>query len=256
MKINWKSFKSDPYFFFKYFFIQMLTSLLIFGALLNYKEEIHLMPQLHWSHFIFLPFALVIGVQLPAILHNAVHRNIKPLALNDIIGELVGFFVLFGLGPFRISHILHHAYADSESDTHPPHGKNFAWFLMTTQMNTIKVIRQKFLDQHGHHFKNHLILIVELFFYYISLLCRVGIWFLIFGPEFFLAFYLPAYIVNVLVFAHVNYATHATQDDGSVKIINLNNHWYYKLINNIGSGVYFHANHHHSPNLYNPMKES
>lgn len=66
------------------------------------------------------------------------------------------------------------------------------------------------------------------------------------------AAYAPAYLTNVLVFAHINFATHKTNADGSTEIINLNHNMWYKTVNFFGSGVYFHKNHHVRPNLYDP----
>lgn len=256
MKVNWKSFKKDPNFFLKYFSRQALTAGLLLSGVLAFGLQFDFELNTEWWHFLLVPISMLLGVQLPAILHNAVHFNIRPKALNDIIGEITGFFVLFGLGPFRISHFLHHAFADTEWDTHPPEGKGFWYFLATTQLSTIAVIRRKFLQIHGNTLKNHLILVSEMGFYYVSLALRVAVIYLVLGPELFVCAYLPAYVVNVLVFAHINYATHATQEDGRTEILNLNHNVYYRFINFVGSGVYFHANHHRYPHLYNPMKGS
>jgi fatty acid desaturase len=256
MKIDWRTFRSDKNFFLKYFFMQMVTSLLLMCGLVLLRDVSSM--QLTWQPELFylLPLAFVLGIQLPALLHNAVHFNIKPKWLNEIIGELGGFFVLFGLGPFRISHFLHHAFSDSDRDPHPPLGLKFFPFLVQTQLNTIQVIREEFLNRHRRDWISHAILFTEMSFYYVSLLARVGVWIFALGPNLFVYFYLPAYITNVLVFAHINYATHETQPDGSVVIVNLNRTWYHKLVNVIGSGVYFHKNHHERPHLYNPMRSA
>ncbi len=254
MKVDWRTFRSDRYFFFKYFLVQMITSLMILGILAYSFYPFHITFEWNPWLILLLPFMIIIGIQLPAMLHNAVHFNIKPRWLNEVIGEVGGFFVLFGLGPFRISHFLHHAFADSRRDPHPPQGHNFPMFLATTQLNTIRVIREEFFKAHGRQWSSHVILISEMIFYYISLMARIAVWFLVFGPTLFVFAYLPAYITNVLVFAHINYATHETQADGTVKIINLNRTWFHKLVNVVGSGVYFHKNHHERPNLYNPSR--
>lgn len=255
MSINWKSFKKDQNFFLKYFAGQAVSSVAILGALMILGRQFSFTLNIEGWHLAIIPFAVILGVKLPALLHNAVHFNLRPRLLNDIVGEVIGFFVLFGLGPFRISHFLHHAFADTEWDTHPPEGKGFLWFMISTQINTITVIRRKFLQLHGNTLRSHTILFFEMMFYYVSLATRAAIWYLALGPELFLVLYLPAYITNVLVFAHINFATHATRDDGSTEILNLNHNTYYRFINWIGDGVYFHANHHSHPNLYNPMTE-
>ena len=252
MRVSYANFKKDKFFFLKYFFNQMSWSLIILALLLVVKG-------IHFSGFEFQTWqiipaiiAVLFGIQVPAVLHNAVHHNIKPRWLNELIGEVAGYFVLFGLGPFRISHVLHHAHADSEFDPHPPNGKGFLYFLATTQLNTIRVIRRRFLNIHGSSAKTHSVLALEIFFYYISLVARLVSWVLLLEPTYFMVFFVPAYLTNVLVFAHINFATHKTHADGRVEIINLNHNFYYKLVNRIGSGVYFHKNHHLKPGLYNP----
>ena len=128
------------------------------------------------------------------------------------------------------------------------------YFLATTQLNTIKVIRAKFLEIHGSTPAMHAVLATEMLFYYVSLVARVLCWYWFLEPTLFVAFFIPAYVTNVVVFAHINFATHSTLADGSVVITNLNHNWYYRLVNTIGSGVYFHRNHHLKPGLYNPAR--
>jgi len=254
MKITYANFKRDKNFFLKYFFTQMLSSLAIVSFVLFLKGLNLAEFSFQTWHIIPALIAIIAGVQVPAVLHNAVHFNIKPKWLNELIGETAGYFVLFGLGPFRISHILHHAHADTKNDPHPPNGKSFLYFLATTQLNTIKVIARRFLDIHGDTKKNRSILMTEIFFYYISLVARLASWIFLFGPTMFVVVFLPAYLTNVIVFAHINFATHKTTADGRVEIVNLNDNWYYRTVNTLGSGVYFHKNHHLKPSMYNPMK--
>jgi fatty acid desaturase len=253
MKITFQEFRRSPYFFFKYFLFSMLTVAVPFFVLLN-TSTLNFIPELTWGHLWLLPFAFVFGIQVPVILHNAVHFNISPRWLNELIGELCGFFVLFGMAPFRISHVMHHAHADTELDTHPPMGKSFAHFLATTQLNTIRVIAGQYFERHGHSRKTHTIMAGQMVFYYLGLVMRLGTWFILLGPTYFVAFYLPAYITNLVVFAHINFATHQTLPSGEVIIVNLNHNLYYRVVNALSAGAYFHKNHHLRPKLYNPSK--
>ena len=82
---------------------------------------------------------------------------------------------------------------------------------------------------------------------------RFFIWYMILGPELFISLYLPALLVYSLAFAHVNYITHITDEQGETVIINKDDNFYYNFINYIGSGVYYHKNHHNHPKLMNPM---
>jgi fatty acid desaturase len=254
MKITFAEFRKKKFFFFQYFLVQMLVIAPIAMILFSkgyFSTELHL----HTWHLAILPFAFVFGIQVPVVLHNAVHSNIKNKTLNEIAGEVTGFFVLFGMAPFRISHILHHAHADDvELDPHPPRGKSFAHFLATTQLNTIRVISNLYFNIHGRNAKTYSIMATQMGFYYVGLVSRAAIWFMILGPTMFVAFYIPAFMTNLVVFAHINFATHKTLPTGEIVVVNLNHNLYYKTLNVLSSGAYFHKNHHDRPKLYNPMK--
>ena len=248
--ISFRNFRKDPFFFLKYFSVQMIVMV---SAALLVKDIAHGELALSWTHLLFLPFAFAFGLQIPVALHNAVHSNIKPKLLNEVIGELCGFFVLFGMAPFRISHVLHHANSDDpELDPHPPMGKGFLYFLATTQMNSIRVIANQYFAIHGKSKKTYAIMGLQMPVYYVGLLARLFIWWKILGPTYFVAFFVPAYITNLVVFAHINWATHQTLPDGKVVIVNLDHNLYYKTVNMIGAGCYYHLNHHLRPGLYNP----
>lgn len=254
MKISFAEFRKNPYFFLKYFSMQMIVMIVLsLVVVLTLGLSLDFVPHLKSYHLLMLPFAFCFGIQVPVMLHNVVHHNIKPKWLNEIIGELCGFFVLFGMAPFRISHVLHHAYPDDhEKDPHAPQGRNFLHFLSITQLNSIKTIANKYYEFHGRSFKTYSIMGVQMACYYVGLVLRAYIWFKVLGPTLFVAFYIPAYLTNVIVFAHINFATHKTLPTGEVEIVNLNHNLYYKMVNFIGSGAYFHKNHHTNPNLYNP----
>src|SRR5690606_6808120 len=106
------------------------------------------------------------------------HYNLSNKTVNEIVGELCGFFVLFGMAPFRISHTLHHAYPDDPvKDPHPPMGKGFAYFLATTQLNTIKVISNVYFEKFGRNKQTYSIMATQMICYYIGLGGRVLIWY-------------------------------------------------------------------------------
>jgi fatty acid desaturase len=254
MKINYAEFRKDKHFFLKYFSMQMI--LMVFLTVLVIKSagnSFDFTPKLSMAHLLILPFAYCFGLQVPVLLHNVVHNNIKPKWLNELLGELCGFFVLFGMAPFRISHTLHHAHPDDlEKDPHAPDGKSFLHFLANTQMNTIKTIANHYFKFHGRSSKTYCIMAVQMLCYYVGLILRLFLWYKLLGATFFVVFYVPAYLTNLIVFAHINFATHQTLSSGEVIIVNLNHNLYYKTVNFLGSGAYFHKNHHINPRLYNP----
>jgi hypothetical protein len=59
-------------------------------------------------------------------------------------------------------------------------------------------------------------------------------------------------MANIFVFAHINYATHVQSRDGDFEIINLDSNFYYRFINVVSFGGYFHKNHHLKPYAFNP----
>ncbi len=52
----------------------------------------------------------------------------------------------------------------------------------------------------------------------------------------------------------MNYVGHTRDTAGNTVIVNRDDNLYYKFINAIGSGVYYHRNHHSYPKLANPMQ--
>jgi fatty acid desaturase len=114
-------FRLDPFFLTKYFLIHPAICL----AIILSFSYFNLTPQidLPFSPFFLLPFSLIIGIKLPAIMHNCFHYNLK--RFNFLAGELTSFFVLMSLGIMSINHAFHHAYADTEKDPHNTEGKRF-----------------------------------------------------------------------------------------------------------------------------------
>jgi len=64
--------------------------------------------------------------------------------------------------------------------------------------------------------------------------------------------YIPSYLSMTLFFAHFNYYTHRPRGKDSVEILNLNYNPFYKFLNFLSFGAYFHKNHHRKPSLFNP----
>lgn len=251
MKLTWKSFREDRTFLTKYF---MLRVLLLAGAVYLLKDEAIYQLNLSWVHLSLLPIAIIAGIQIPVLMHNCMHGNLKSKFINELLGELTALFALMNLSILRINHTLHHAYADTHDDPHDPAHKNFLTYLFVSQLTGARIIESKFLEYHGKTRSNVVLFKFNIFIHYTGHLLRLWLWFLVFGPEMFVSFYIPAFIVYSLAFAHVNYITHTRDQNGKVEIINKDDNLYYNFINLIGSGVYYHKNHHHYPKLMNPMR--
>jgi fatty-acid desaturase len=255
MKTSWSKFRKDRLYLIKYFSIQIIVFIFILALQLHLTSIVHpfKIEMTIWS-LILLPLGLIIGVKAPALMHNCVHRNLRPTILNFISGEIVGVYILLGLAPFELNHTMHHAHADTDLDPHNPFSKKFLPFFFANNFGGTGPVLAKYLQFHGENKTNRMLFNLTIFMHFIGVPMRIAFWFLLLGPTFFVTFFIPSYIFHMFVFAHINFITHETQTDGKVKVLNLNSNIYYKFVNYFGDGVYFHKNHHANPGHYNPQK--
>ncbi len=256
MKSHWNKFRKNKFYLPLYFLVSLLIIATLDMAL------IALMPErldlksisLNWNHLFLLPIGLIIGVQVPALMHNCVHGNLKIKPLNFIMGELAGLYTLLGMAAFEINHRMHHTHSDTDLDPHNPEGKNFFFFLFANNFGGTRPVMEKYLKFHGDTATNRGLFHAAVFFHFFNVPFRLILWFMILGPSLFLLFFIPSYLFHIFVFAHINFYTHEILSDGSNVVYNLDSNLYYRLVNKFGSGVYYHKNHHKNPNHYNPMK--
>lgn len=253
MKTSWVKFRQDRLYLIKYFAIHFIIAasvLAIQSHFYNFTKAIEIHFSI-WSLILF-PVGLIVGIKVPVLMHNCVHRNLRPPMLNFIAGELAGVYILMGLAAFELNHIMHHAHSDTELDPHNPDKKNFLGFFFANNFGGTRPVLTKYLQFHGDTKTNRSLFSLIVFMHFISVPMRVAFWFMLLGPSFFITVFLPSYLFHMFVFAHINFITHETKDDGSVEVYNMNSNIYYKLVNYFGSGVYFHKNHHLNPGHYNP----
>lgn len=256
MQSYWKSFKQNKYFLVTYFSISLFLFCLInYAILMNMEVSLieHLSAPFSFKGLLLLPIGLIIGVQVPALMHNCVHGNMKPKKLNLILGELAGVYILLGMAAFEINHRMHHVYADTDLDPHNPEGKKFFKFFFANNFGGTEPVKRKFLSYHGDTLFNRFLFNAGVFFHFFNVPARIFLWVLILEPSLFVTFFLPSYLFHMFVFAHINYYTHKTMPDGTNEVYNFDHNLYYKFVNFFGSGVYFHKSHHKNPNVYNPM---
>ncbi len=96
-----------------------------------------------------LAAAVLASIQVPVLMHNCMHGNVKPRWPNEVLGELAAFFALMGLATLRVNHMFHHTHADTESDPHDPAGKSFLTYRFVSQLSGARIIEAKFLALHG-----------------------------------------------------------------------------------------------------------
>jgi fatty acid desaturase len=248
MQYFWSGFRTKVSFLSLYLFIQLVIVLLITitAFLLDLRSVVTFDPIL----WLVAPFAALLGIKLPTLMHNAVHSNFK--GLNFLIGEMTSQFILISFGVVCINHTFHHSKPDSDEDPHAPMQKGFLIYLLTCLHSGVGVIKKRFLKYHGDTSKNRGIFNLNIGLHFIGIPLRLVAFYMILGPALMLTLYLPALVAFTFTFAHVNYITHQDDSEGNPLILNKNSNLWYQFVNLIADGIYFHKNHHKNPNLYNP----
>ena len=245
-------FKKDKYYLLRY----SLQSLILFVIL---DSSLYLLNGVRF-HFVITKFDFIFPILaflfcgLPSsIMHNCAHGNIKPRILNTIVGEICGTVMLYGFRGFALAHLFHHIYPDDPTmDPHPPRGHHFLGFVVSPIKATLQVVERAYYNFFGKSVETDNSIKLQLVLFNLGLLARTVFWFLLLGPKYFVLGFVPIYAANIFVFAHINFAAHIERADGKSEIINLNHNLYYKYINLVSFGGYFHKSHHLKPGAFNP----
>jgi fatty acid desaturase len=247
-------FKKDQNYLLNY----CIRSILLFSILIlliaNFKG---IELSFHLTEYsVYLPLLGILLCGLPSsILHNCAHGNIKPHWLNQLVGELCGTFMLYGFKGFQVGHMFHHIYPDNPVyDPHPPRGYSFLRFVISPIEATLRVIEKGYFDSFGENEKTRRSIKIQTYLFNVGIVLRLMFLFLLLGPVLFTFLYLPIYIGNIFVFAHINYATHVENENGDSEIINLDHNLYYKFVNIVSYGGYFHKSHHLKPQQFDPSQ--
>lgn len=250
-------FKKNPH----YLLLYCLYSLLLFISLdlfiFYLRGEITFSFTFQNEDLLLLLLPIFLCGLPSSLMHNCAHKNIKPLWLNNLTGEICGVFMLYGFKGFALAHMFHHLYPDDpQMDPHPPQGKNFLRFVVSPIKSTLLVVERAYYGIYGENEETKRSILVQVVLFNLCLVARTLFWFLLLGPKYFLFAYLPVYAANIFVFAHINFAAHREREDGQNEIINLNSNVYYKFVNAVSFGGYFHKTHHLRPGLFNPSRAS
>jgi fatty acid desaturase len=192
-----------------------------------------------------------------SLLHNCAHGNVGSKLLNRMVGEICGSIMLYGFEGFRLGHLFHHKHPDNPKyDPHPPHGLKFHEFLISPIKATLVVIENAYYETFGITEQSSRNIALQKIFFNLTIAARIVFWVALLGPKWFFLFYVPMYFANIFVFAHINYATHVHRQDGYSEIINLDGNIYYRFVNFVSFGGYYHKNHHLSPKSFDPSRVS
>jgi len=231
-----------------YLTIELIAVLSV--ALIAFSLELGKVVHFDALLFTGTPLAFLLGIKLPTIMHNAVHGNFKKL--NFLIGELSSQFILISFGVVCINHTFHHSKPDTDEDPHAPMEKGFLIYLLTCLHSGVDVIRKRFYKYHGESSLTKAVFNYNVAVHFISIPLRLLAFYALLGPALMLMIYLPAFVAFTFTFAHVNYITHQDDENGETAILNKDSNPWYKFVNFVADGIYYHKNHHKNPNLYNP----
>jgi fatty acid desaturase len=205
----------------------------------------------HWFYTIGLFAALAIVVPISSLLHNASHNSMRPIWLNRFVGEAVGLFQLAPFPSWVIIHMVHHAHPDDPIlDPHPPGDKTYWQFLNGMRATVSKVFMNYYFDlwKNSKNTKNTLVQLM--IFGKLDTFLRILFWYQVFGPRWFAFFYCPSVVLKMVMYAFFNYATHPNVD-GMHLIVN-SNRGFFRFLNFLGFGLFYHKNHHSNPTLFDP----
>lgn len=285
-----QEFKKDPYFLSRYYMISSVVFLILIVLSVGFLGHDYQPTYLYWilalvpliiSNFlgvvfssllsmgIFLYFrpaevtpwtsllvlvGIYIGMLNVPLIHNCAHNQFRPRWLNRVLGELLSVHLMSGFPGFAFLHLRHHQYADDDhQDPHPNGNLTFWQYLNGLKKRLASAYKRNYFDQWGdtqmsrRHWKIFATLVP------VGRVLRSLMILTLLGPKLFVFFYVPSFIANQLTYAHINYYCHQKQADGSVAIVNMN-HGFYKVLNFLLLGIYFHKTHHWHPQIFNPSK--
>ena len=243
--------KRDPLYLLRVYLIEMLVFALLVSVLYSFREFTAINLSLGLVAF---PVAVIFGCMVASFIHNASHGNVGNKFFNRVAGEFCGTWVLYGFTNFILVHLLHHQYSDDELDPVNPKGMSFIKFLSAPMRYMIVTAKKYLFLQHGKAPNYALVMNTQTVIFHLNLMLKLLFWYLLFGKTLFLFFYVPAFLSNVAILAHINYVCHRDLEDGTVEMVNLNHNLYYKIANYVTFGGYFHKSHHMKLNAFNPMK--
>lgn len=249
-----KRFYHDRYLHIRSFTLNLCVSILFCTLLYSVRSPEFFQFHFHLWQLALIPLGVYVGGLSAVFIHNASHNSFPNRWLNESAGHLAGLHQLWGFTGWRLIHLIHHHYSDTVGmDPHAPGELSFWQFARVMFVKSSQKISERYREHWGNTPQTIFLQKATMVLFFALAATNLAIWYLLLGPEAFVFFYIPSYIANHLLFVDINYTAHPKDPvTGETKATNLNGTLYYKLANLMWFGIYFHANHHRKPLLFNP----
>lgn len=248
-----KRFYVDRYLHIRSFSLQLV----LVSALCAVVYSLHAPAYYAWDlkpwHLALVPLGVYFGGLSAVWMHNASHGSFKNRMANDVCGLIAGVHQLWGFMGWKLIHLVHHHYSDvPDMDPHAPGNLTFWQFARVMFVKSSARISERYREHWGNTPQTHFLQRLGLAVFAAMAVANLTLCYLLLGPEAFVCFYIPSYIANHLLYVDINYTAHPKDANGNTAAANFNHTLYYKLANFFWFGIYFHANHHRKPLLFNP----
>jgi fatty acid desaturase len=247
-----QSFKKDRHFYLRYdsfyFVVCAIACVLLAGPAASLR-----ITAITWTPLSFavaFPAVLYFLINCHLWIHNATHGNF-PRWLNRLTGEVLGVIVFVRYASWQIVHLRHHNHSDDRTlDPHPAHPSYLRSFFGSI-VSVERQLQDNYCEIWGETAANRRYEAMRSRVSYGTNVVLGLAWYLLLGKVGFFAYFLPGNLLAAAFVGHFNWATHNGERGGDFGPVNLDR-GYYWLGNRLFSGIYFHANHHTRPHLFNP----
>ena len=155
---------------------------------------------------------------------------------------------------WKLIHLIHHHYSDNVAmDPHAPGDLGFWQFARVMFVKSSAKISERYREHWGNTPRTRFLQQSTLVIFFALAAANLTLCYLVLGPAGFLFFYIPSYAANHMLYVDINYTAHPKDPTtGETSAGNFTDTLYYKLANAMWFGIYYHANHHRKPQLFNP----
>lgn len=200
--------------------------------------------------------ASIVGVYSAGLMHHASHNHFGSPLINRLVGELCALHQLIGFFGWKIPHIAHHLNADIEGkDPHAPAGMGFFQYSSKIKSDVLQTLKDSYLETFPNE-NGPLIWKCSFALIWINRMLRVLFWYAVLGFEYFILFFVTSYFVQLTFYVHFNWVTHKKSDSGEYLIKDIDEGLYYRCINKIMWGMFYHGTHHKFPYLMDPRLDT